>query len=200
MFSTEPKSLSCIFLRRAATDPTWSPGKGDTVAARCACPRRGWMKSSSLGLVIILFAISSSRGDVLSDSDLKKVEGIKPRFQILMVDLVQAAKRPDITSGDTDCIKSTIQELLQISKELSSYEYLMTIEKEITDFGETSPVRGVIKFAIDKSNTILTSERKRLVQLSDQCSRFPLSFGKTQEALQFIDTTTGILNSIQLQH
>ena len=134
---------------------------------------------------------------VLTESDFKKVEDIKPLFQNLMGDLVQTSKRSDISSGDADCIKSTIRELLQISEELSSYEYLITIEKEMTDFGDNSPMRDIVKFAIEKSNTILTSERKRLAQLSDQCTRFPLSFGKTQQALQFIDTTTNILNSIE---
>jgi hypothetical protein len=60
-------------------------------------------------------------------------------------------------------------------------------------------MQGVIKFAVDKSNAILLSERKRLAQLSDQCTRYPLSFGKTQQALQFIDTTTGILKSVQIR-
>ena len=85
------------------------------------------------------------------------------------------------------------------SEELSSYEYLITIEKEITDVGDNSPVKGVVKFAIEKTNTILTEERKRLVELSDRCSRFPLAFGKTQAAVKFIDTTTSLLNSIQVR-
>jgi hypothetical protein len=157
----------------------------------------GWMKSLSFGFAIVLLTSNVSNSGVLTESDFKKVEDIKPLFQNLMGDLVQTSKRPDISSGDADCIKSTIQELLQISEELSSYEYLITIEKEMTDFGENNPIRGVVRFAVDKSNTILTSERKRLAQLSDQCARFPLSFGKTQQALKFIDTTTGILNSIQ---
>jgi hypothetical protein len=164
------------------------------VASR-AC---GWMKSLGFGLAITLLASNASSG-VLSESDFKKVEDIKPLFQNLMGDLVQTSKRPDISSGDADCIKSTIRELLQISEELSSYEYLITIEKEMTDFGDNNPMRGIVKFAIEKSNTILTSERKRLAQLSDQCTRFPLSFGKTQQALHFIDTTTNILNSIQVR-
>jgi hypothetical protein len=164
------------------------------VASR-AC---GWMKSLGFGLAITLLASNASSG-VLSESDFKKVEDIKPLFQNLMGDLVQTSKRPDISSGDADCIKSTIRELLQISEELSSYEYLITIEKEMTDFGDNNPMRGIVKFAIEKSNTILASERKRLAQLSEQCTRFPLSFGKTQQALQFIDTTTNILNSIQVR-
>ena len=160
---------------------------------------RGWMAALGFGLAITLLAPNASSGGVLSESDFKKVEDIKPLFQNLMGDLVQTSKRPDISSGDADCIKSTIRELLQISEELSSYEYLITIEKEMTDFGDNSPVKGVVKFAIEKSNSILSDERKRLVQLADSCSRFPLAFGKAQQALQFIDTTTSLLNSIQMR-
>jgi hypothetical protein len=158
---------------------------------------RGCIKSLGLGLAIILLAPSICSSGILTESDFKKVEDMKPLFQNLMGDLVQTSKRTDIAGGDTECVKSTIRELLQISEELSSYEYLITIEREMTDFGENNPMRDVVKFAIEKSNTILASERKRLVQLSDQCTHFPLSFGKTQQALQFIDTTTNILNSIQ---
>jgi len=161
--------------------------------------RRGWMRPLALGIAMLVLAPGVSSSGVLSESDFKKVEAIKPLFQNLMGDLVQTSKRPDISTGDADCINSTIRELLQISEELSSYEYLITIEKEMTDFGENSPVKGVVKFAIEKSNTILAEERKRLVQLSDRCTRFPLAFGKTQQALQFIDTTTNLLNSIQVR-
>jgi hypothetical protein len=158
----------------------------------------GWMRPLALGIALLVLAPNASSSGVLSESDFKKVEAIKPLFQNLMGDLVQTAKRQDISTGDADCVNSTIRELLQISEELSSYEYLITIEKEMTDFGENSPVKGVVKFAIEKSNTILAEERKRLVQLSERCSRFPLAFGKTQQALQFIDTTTNLLNSIRL--
>ncbi|WP_300163370.1 hypothetical protein [Bradyrhizobium sp.] len=144
----------------------------------------------------MLLAPAASSGGVISDSDLRKVEAIKPLFVNLMGDLVQTSKRTDISSADAECVRSTIQELMQISDELSSYEYLITMEKDMTDFGDHNPMRDVIKFAIDKSNDILTSERKRLVQLSDQCTRFPVSSAKTQQALRFIDTTTGILQSI----
>jgi len=176
------------------TNPAWVAGRRSV-----AGPRRGWTGSLVLGVAMLVLAPDVSRSGVLSESDFKKVEAIKPLFQNLMGDLVQTSKRSDISSGDVDCVMSTIRELLQISEELSSYEYLITIEKEMTDFGENSPVKGVVKFAIEKSNTILAEERKRLVQLSDRCSRFPLAFGKTQQALQFIDTTTNLLNSIQVR-
>jgi hypothetical protein len=168
-------------------------------ASKLASRARGWMKAIGFGVGMILLTPNLSNGGVLTESDFRKVEDIKPLFQNLMGDLVQTSRRPDLSSGDADCIKSTIRELLQISEELSSYEYLITIEKEMTDFGDNNPMRGIVKFAVEKSNTILASERKRLTQLSDQCTRFPLSFGKTQQALQFIDTTTNILNAIEVR-
>lgn len=161
--------------------------------------RRGWMAPPALAFAILVLAAGISSGGVLSESDFKKVEAIKPLFQNLMGDLVQTSKRTDISSGDADCITSTIRELLQISDELSSYEYLITIEKEMTDFGDKSPMQGVVKFAIEKSNAVLAGERKRLTQLSERCSRFPLALAKMQQALQFVDTTTNLLNSIQVR-
>jgi hypothetical protein len=196
MLATGVRDLALMFAKRRET-PARECLLGRAAAASRAATLVGSIKSFGLGLAIILLVTTDSSGGVLSDSDFKKVEDIKPLFQNLMGDLVQTSKRPDISTGDADCIKSTIQELLQISEELSSYEYLITIEKEMTDFGDNNPMRDIVKFAVDKSNTILASERKRLAQLSDQCTRYPLSFGKTQQALRVIDTTTGILNSIQ---
>jgi hypothetical protein len=174
-------------------------GFGNALAYRAlqvgTCRQR--MKSRGLGIAIFLLVPSVCTSGVLTESDLKRVGEIKPLFQNLMGDLVQTSKRTDISSGDADCIKSTMRELLQISDELSSYEYLITIETEMTDFGDNNSMRGIVRFAIEKSNTILSGERKRLALLSDQCTRFPLSLGKTQQALQVIDTTTNILNSIQ---
>jgi hypothetical protein len=171
----------------------WVPGSMATPANIL----RAATKSLGLGIAIALLATNVSSGGVLSETDVRKVEGIKPLFQNLMGDLVQASKRQDISGGDADCIKSVIRELLEISQELSSYEYLITIEKDMINVNDDDSMRDVIKFAVDKSNTILSDERRRLTQLSDQCTRFPLSFGKTQQALQVIDTTTGLLKAIQ---
>ena len=176
------------------TNAVCVPGRG-----AIAGQRRGWIGSLAIGAAMLVLAPDVSRSGVLSESDFKKVEMIKPLFQGLMMDLVQTSKRSDISSGDADCVMSTIRELLQISEELSSYEYLITIEKEITDSGDNSPIKGVVKFAIEKSNTILAEERKRLLQVSERCSRFPLAFSKNQQALQFIDTTTNLLHSIQVR-
>lgn len=149
------------------------------------------------GLAAVLLLPTASHGGVLSESDLQKAESLRPLFASLMSDLSQAAKRSDAAAGDINCINSTIQELLQISDELASYEYLIALDKDISGFDEKNPMRDLVKFAADKSRAILTSERKRLVQLSDQCARFPVAAAKTQQALQVIDTTTGILTAIR---
>jgi len=149
------------------------------------------------GLAAALLLPAAAFGGVLSESDMQKVETLKPLFANLMIDLSQSARRTDVAAGDINCINSTIQELLQISDELASYEYLIAMDKDISGFGEKNPMRDVVKFAAEKSNAILTSERKRLVQLADQCARSPLGSSKTQQAIQVIDTTTGILTAIR---
>jgi hypothetical protein len=148
-------------------------------------------------LVAALLLPAVSHGGVLSESEMQKVETLKPLFANLMIDLSQTARRSDVAAGDVNCINSTIQELLQISDELASYEYLIAMDKEISGFDEKNPMRDLVKFAADKSSAILVSERKRLVQLSDQCARFPVGSSKTQQVLQVIDTTTGILTAIR---
>ena len=165
--------------------------------------RRSVHNSARRALATLCFVLLTalmtgvSNGGVLSDDDLKKADSLKPLFENLMNDLVQTSRRPDVSSGDVGCINSTIQELLQISNELASYEYLIGMDKEISGFGEKDPMRDIIKFAADKSSAILISERKRLVQLSDQCARFPVASAKNQETLQVVDTTTGILATIR---
>jgi hypothetical protein len=150
----------------------------------------------SLLMAILLLPAAATAG-VLSESDLQKVEALKPLFANLMSDLSQTAKRSDVAAADVNCINSTIQELLQISDELASYEYLIAMDRDIKDFGDKNPMRDLVKFAADKSSAILTSERKRLVQLSDQCARFPVASSKSQQTLQVIDTTTTVLTAIR---
>ena len=147
-------------------------------------------------LLAALMLPTAAYAGVLSEDDLKKAEALRPLFANLMNDLVQTAKRSDVAAGDVSCVNSIIQELLQISDELASYEYLIAMDRDIVGFGDKNPMRDIVKFAVDKSNAILTSERKRLVQLSDQCARFPVASSKTQQVLQVIDTTTGILTAI----
>lgn len=165
------------------------------IGPRAQVPVRRSLPGIWLAAILLLPAVAYA--GVLSESDLQKVEALKPLFASLMIDLSQTAKRTDMAAGDLDCINSTIRELLQISDELASYEYLIAMDRDIGGFGDKSPMRDLVKFAADKSSAILTSERKRLAELSGQCSRFPVAAGKTQQTLQVIDASTGILTSIR---
>src|ERR1700694_1150905 len=149
------------------------------------------------GLVLGVLRAGKSAAGVLSETDFKQAESLRPLFANLMTDLVETAKRPDVPSGDAGCINSTIRELLQISDDLASYEYLITMQKDLTEVGDDNATRSVVKFAVDKTSSILSSERKRLVALSEECAKYPGGSGKAQEALKVIDATTGILNSIR---
>lgn len=162
-----------------------------TAAARAVVTRLAW---PCLGL---LLATKVCLAGVLSPADLKRVEDLRPMFAGLMADLVQTSKRTDIPAADADCVRSTIQNLVEISQELSSFEYLITIEKELTNVSENDPTRDVVKFAVEQSTNILTSQRKKIAQLPDQCARSPLALAKSQLALQVVDATTGILSSIR---
>ena len=160
------------------------------------------LSALAFGVIAVLLLPAATSAGVLSENDLQRVEALKPLFANLMSDLSQTAKRPDVAAADASCINSTIQELLQISDELASYEYLIGMDREIKDFGdknpgEKNPMRDLVKFAADKSSAILTTERKRLVQLSDQCAHSPVASSKTQETLQVIDTTTTVLTAIR---
>ncbi|MCS3727930.1 hypothetical protein [Bradyrhizobium betae] len=148
-------------------------------------------------LLAATMCVNAGLAGVLSQADLKKVEDLRPMFAGLMGDLVQTAKRPDISAVDVDCVKSTMQNLVEISQELSSYEYLITIEKELTNVSENDPTRDVVRFAIDQSTNILASQRRKIAQLPDQCTRSTLALAKSQQALQVVDTTAGILGSIR---
>jgi hypothetical protein len=134
---------------------------------------------------------------VLTEEDLEQVSQIKTSFTKVASDIVQSLRRPDISSGDSECINSTLRELMQISEELASYEYLITIETQISDFGDDAAMRGILRFAVDRAISILEAERRRLSQLVDQCSRFPLAAAKTRDAVQFIDRTAAILKSLR---
>jgi hypothetical protein len=175
-----------------------SPCMSELLAkTRCFASAAVRQRLLTVCLLAALMVPTASRAGVLSEEDLRMTETLRPLFANLMNDLVQTVRRSDVVGGDVSCINSTIQELLQISGELASYEYLIAMDKDMTGFGDKNPMRDIVKFAADKSNAILTSERKRLVQLSDQCARFPTASSKTQQVLQVIDTTTGILTAIR---
>jgi hypothetical protein len=147
-------------------------------------------------LLVVLLASRIDAG-VLDDKDFERIAEIKPSFMRVANDMTQSLRRPDISSGDSGCINSALRELLQIAEELASYEYLITIESKISDFGDDEAMKSIVRFAIDKALSILEGQRRRLNQVLDECSRFPLSVGKTQQAVQFIDTTAATLRSIR---
>jgi hypothetical protein len=167
-----------------------------------AARRRALLPGATMRLLVpalLIAAISAdpARARVLNEGDFERISQIKTSFEAVVSDMMLSSRRPDLSGGDSDCIKSAVQELLQISNELSSYEYLITIEKQMGDFGDDSAMRGILRFAVDKAIKILETNRRRLTQLSEQCARFPHSAGKTQQAIQFIDTTAAILQSLQ---
>jgi hypothetical protein len=134
---------------------------------------------------------------VLDQSDLARLSEINAVFTKLTGDLAQSFKRPGISRDESDCIKTTWQELNQTSEELSSYQYLIGIVSGIEDSGEDDAMKGLILFALDKTIQVLETERKRLSQVPDQCLRFPGSTVMSERALQFIDGTTTALKSIR---
>jgi len=162
--------------------------------------KRVFRRTGSLGFLVAALVIAAgitARAGILSETDLQRLANIKPLFQTVMSDLAQLSQRNDLPPGESDCVKSAMNELMQISNELSSYEYLMTIEGQLKDQGDDSSVRSVLKFAFDKSVALLTSERPRLEQLTQQCGKLPLSGPRVRQSIQFIDAVSAILNSIQ---
>jgi hypothetical protein len=71
------------------------------------------------------------------------------------------------------------------------------MDKDITGFGEKNPMRDVVKFAADKSSAILTTERKRLAQIADQCARSPLDQTRPSKRFRSSIPPTGILTAIR---
>jgi hypothetical protein len=155
------------------------------------------MKRSALPLLVVVLLPALAQARVLSQNDLQRLSEMNAVFSKLTSDLAQSFKRPDISRDESDCIRSTWQDLNQTSEELSSYQYLIGIVSGIDDSGEEDAMRGLIRFALDKTIQVLEAERKRLSQVPDQCLRFPASVGMSQQALQFIDGTTSALKSIR---
>ena len=154
-----------------------------------------WVVPSALLVLATLSGAGSAR--VLDDGDRARIARIKPSFIEVMTDVSQSSQRPDLSKADGDCIRSALQALMQISEELRSYENLITIEGELSDFGDDNTLRSVVRFAVENALKVLENERRRMGELSEQCSRYPLAAGKTRQAIQFIEGTAGILRSLQ---
>jgi hypothetical protein len=155
------------------------------------------LRALAPGLVLLASLGNPASAGVLDDGDRARIARIKPSFIEVMTDVSQSSQRPDLSKADGECIKSTLQALMQISEELRSYENLITIEGELSDFGDDKTLRSVVRFAVENALKVLDNERRRMGELSEQCSRYPLSAGKTRQAIQFIEGTAGILRSLQ---
>jgi hypothetical protein len=153
-----------------------------------------------LVIFILLVAVSLQHGvaaRVLEQDDLTRIARMNTLFLEVLTDVSQSAQRTDLASGDSECVRSTLRALTQIAEELRSYSYLMTIEGELTDFGDDHTLRGVVRFAVENALRFLDGERRRMGELWEQCARFPLSAGKTRQAVQLIDGITATLRSVQ---
>jgi hypothetical protein len=149
----------------------------------------------------VLFATSLApyavHARVLSDADLDRIASIKKLSVEVITDITMTSRRPDLSQADGDCVKSTLRSLTQIAGELQSYEYLITIESQLKDFDDDNSVRGILRFAVDNALKILDTEHRHLGEISDQCSRNPISADKARQATQFIESTVSVLKSLQ---
>jgi hypothetical protein len=155
------------------------------------------LRTIASAMLLVASFQNSLLARVLDESDIARIARIKSSFIEVLTDVSQSSQRPDLPRGDGECIKSTLDGLMQISEELRSYEYLITIEGELSDFGDDKTLRGVLRFAVEKALNVLENERRRMGELSEQCSRYPLAAGKTRQAIQFIEGTVAILRSVQ---
>lgn len=148
-------------------------------------------------LLVTTAAQFSANARVLSDADLDKISSVRKLSIDVMTDITMLSRRPDLSQTDSDCVKSTLRSLTQIAAELQSYEYLITIESELKNFDDDNTLRGVLRFAVQNALKILETERKHLVEVSDQCARNPISAEKARQATQFIESTQSVLKSLQ---
>jgi hypothetical protein len=148
-------------------------------------------------LLPTIWSVTSAEARVLTDVELERISAIKKLSIEVMTDVTMSSRRPDLSGPDSDCIRSTLRTLMQVSEELQSYEYLITIESKLEDFGDDNAMRNILRFAVENALKILDTERKRLAEISDQCSRYPFSASKTKLATQFIESIAGILKSVQ---
>ena len=154
-------------------------------------------RSIMLTLIVVGASATLANGRVINKSDLDKISEINTVFTSLTNNIAESLKRTAVSSPESDCLKSIQREVVQTSDELLSYQYLLTLVGEMDDFGDDVSLRSLVRFALDKSIGMLDNERKRLSQVSDECIRFPLSVGATQQALHFIDLTSEALKSIR---
>lgn len=158
-----------------------------------------WMPVSWLAgfLLVTTALLVPADARVLSAADLERISAIRKLSIEVMTEMAMVSRRSDLSATDSDCIKSTQRTLMQVSEELQSYEYLITIESQLNDVEDDSAIRGILRFGVENALKILGTGRKRFNELSDQCSGYPLSASKTKQALQFIESIAAILGSIR---
>jgi hypothetical protein len=163
------------------------------------CRRRGGnaVLATLLWMLLLTIPPHAAEARVLEERDFERISEIRTLFVDLTTEIAQSLKRTDLASGEADCMNKTLQDLMQASAELGSYEYLITIESQMSDFGDDKAIKSILLFAVVRALEILETERKHMGQLSEQCSRFPLSAAKTKQAVQFIDATVAILSTIR---
>jgi hypothetical protein len=168
---------------------------------RIARPKTASLFRASAGVVAFVLGMNlvqfSAEARVLSDADLEKIASVKKLSIDVMTDITMLSRRPDLSQADSDCVKSTLRSLTQITDELQSYEYLITIEGQLKDFDDDKSVRGILRFAVENALKILDTEHRHLGEISDQCARNPISADKARQATQFIDSTVSVLKSLQ---
>jgi hypothetical protein len=134
---------------------------------------------------------------VLTDAELQRISEIRKLSVEVMTDLTMSARRTDLTASDNDCVRSTLRMLTQVSEELQSYENLIAIESQLEDTGDDTSMRSILRFAVENALKVLNTERSRLAEIAEQCSRHPFSAAKARLATQFIESIAGILKSVQ---
>ena len=155
------------------------------------------IRTALLALLLAGLCPGSGNAGVLSDEDWAKVSQVKKLLSALSGDFVETMRTPGLSAGDADCMLSLLRNFSEASEELGSYVYLITIETKVSDYGDDSGMKVILRFAVDKALAILEGEHRHLTQLSDRCARLPLSSGKMRQAVQVIDSATAVLNSIR---
>lgn len=128
-----------------------------------------------LAFLLLAAPATGASARVLTDADFERIAEIRTSFTAVMRDLATSAQRTDIAANDADCIRQAMSDLLSMSNELSSYEHLITIESQMSDFGDDGAMKGILRFALDKATKMLGTEQARLTRLSQQCSNYATS-------------------------
>lgn len=160
-------------------------------------PARKTPAALILALFLACHGSSPAWAAVLPKEDLERVASIKASFTMMIVDVNEAQRRPDLTENERECMHTISQDLLQIGQELSGYEALMKIESQLNAYSDEGTTREVVLFALNKALDVLHAERRRLAQPPDQCARLPNATAKARSLMQVIDATITTLEAVR---